>query len=74
MKLLGLIWGVLLILLGGVLLAWIAYNQFVEMHPAAAGKNPHVPTAFALALLGVGGSRLLRQFKSRSVRGDDHAA
>jgi hypothetical protein len=73
-KAFGLLWGVLLILLGSGLLAWIAYNLFVEMQPEASGKSPVVPTAFSLLLVGLGVRRLRQQFKSGSGRSSDQAA
>lgn len=70
---LGLLWGVLLILLGGGLLGWILFNLFVHMQPAAAGKNPTTPAAFSVLLLVVGVGRVRKFFKAKTVRRGDQA-
>tara|TARA_R110002126_G_scaffold86474_7_gene208728 strand:- start:7001 stop:7237 length:237 start_codon:yes stop_codon:yes gene_type:complete len=64
---LALVWNVLLIVMGCSLLGWIAFNLFVEMQPEAEGKNPLVPTLVGLLLVGTGGVRIVRRFRSQGV-------
>lgn len=54
-------WAWLLILIGTGLLAWIGYNVFVEMQPAAEGRNPLVPAVFGAVLVVTGIVRLRRR-------------
>ena len=62
---------ILLILMGLGLLAWIAYNVFVEMQPAAEGRNPIGPTLFGLGLVAAGVFRVgARRRANRDGRDD----
>ena len=46
--------GLMALVIGGMILAWIGYNYFVEMQPEAEGRNPLVPVLFSVCLLGYG--------------------
>jgi uncharacterized membrane protein HdeD (DUF308 family) len=67
-----LVLGVLMILLGVGLLAWIAFNQFVEMQPSAEGKSPIVGSAIA-ALAIVSGVLRVRTFVQQRRERPDRA-
>ncbi len=57
-------WGGLLVLLGVGLLAWLGYNFLIEMQPAAEGRNPIPPTVFAVAMIGIGITRIRRRLRT----------
>lgn len=65
-----LVLSVLMIVLGVGLLAWIAFNQFVEMQPQAEGKNPIVGSAVAVLMVVSGVLRLRAFLKQRGERQD----
>ena len=46
--------GIIALLIGVGLLAWIAYNLFVEMQPEAKGRRVIGPVIFAIASIGMG--------------------
>jgi len=46
--------GALVLALGVCLLAWIAYNLFIEMQPQAAGRNPIPAVLLSAAFIYVG--------------------
>ena len=60
----GIGWGVLLIVLGTGLLSWVSYNLFVDMQPAAEGRNPLPPILFGAAMLVVGVLRLRQALRA----------
>ena len=51
---------VMALLVGCTIGGWIGYNYLVEMQPAAEGRNPMVPSLFALAMIGWGFATLTR--------------
>lgn len=65
-----LVFGVLMIVLGVGLLAWIAFNQFVEMQPEAQGKSPLVGSAVAGLMIVSGVLRVRMYFRQRGGRDD----
>jgi hypothetical protein len=56
-----LMWGVFLILFGSGLLVWVGYNLFIELLPAARGKNPLFAIVFGVGAVVVGVYRLRGQ-------------
>jgi hypothetical protein len=52
--------GVIALLMGAGLAAWIGYNYLVEMQPEAKGRNPLLPIVVTVGLL-YQGQKWLRQ-------------
>lgn len=63
-RLFGLGWGLLLVLFGTGLLAWIGYNFLIEMQPEAEGRSPVAPLIFAVSILLIGISRIRKGLRA----------
>ncbi len=57
--------GILCTLLSTGLLAWIAYNLFIETLPAAEGRSPIPALIFSALLLYVGITRLRKALRTK---------
>lgn len=64
-RLAGMLFGVILVLIGATLLVWIAYNLFVEMQPEAEGLSPVGPAVFASLLVALGIGRMRKAVSPR---------
>ncbi len=53
------IFGVITVIIGISILAWIGYNYFIEMQPEAEGRNPIVPLIFSCTAIFVGSKQVL---------------
>lgn len=63
-------WGLLCLVLGVVLLSWVAYNLLIERQPGTEGKSPIPALWFGVGLIGVGLHRL-RGRSSRAASPDE---
>jgi nitrate reductase gamma subunit len=67
-------WGGLLVAMGTVLIAWIAYNLFVEMQPEARGQSFIKPGGLAVAMIVVGLTRIFSQRRKSDAGANDESA